>query len=237
MIRLNVVVEGQTEETFVRDILTPELSARNVFPSARSVQTGSRGARKYRGGSLSYAQWKKDLGNWMKQEGRRREVWFTTMIDFYELPDDFPGYEECRRKPDPWQRVECLEETWLRDMNHPHFIPYIQMHEFEALLFADVTKFAGVYPSEPDRIRRLQDARRPFRTVDEIDEGDETAPSKRIREVFPSFDKVFEGTLVALDIGLARMCGESPHFKRWWERLLGLGRTTGTEQTELPPGE
>src|SRR5262245_5130558 len=114
MIRLNLVVEGQTEETFVRDVLTPELSPRNIFPSVRCVETSESKGYIFRGGGKSYANWKKDLTKWMKQD-RHPEVWFTTMIDLYRLPRDFPGYEECGKIRDPQQRVACLEKHWQQD--------------------------------------------------------------------------------------------------------------------------
>ena len=40
--RLHFVVEGQTEETFVRDLLAPELGAKGIYCDAHRVTTGRR---------------------------------------------------------------------------------------------------------------------------------------------------------------------------------------------------
>lgn len=127
MIRLHMVVEGQTEETFVREVLAPELWPLNIFADARRVETGRRGATIFRGGGWHYAKWRKDLTLWMKED-QQPEVWFTSMVDLYKLPTDFPGYEVCSAITDPHLRVQCLEQHFRDDLNHSRFIPYIQLH-------------------------------------------------------------------------------------------------------------
>lgn len=221
MIRLHFVVEGWTEKAFVDNVLAAELATRNVFADARLVQTSSSGGRIHRGGGRHYHRWKMDLHQWMKQD-RHAESRFTTMVDLYGLPTDFPGYDECSRLPDRHARVERLERHWAQDISDPRFLPYIQLHEFEALLFADVNQFATVYPSEDERVARLAEVRRPFRTVDDIDDGADTAPSKRVLDVFPEYDKRSAGPLIAASIGVGKMCDTSPHFKQWFEHLQGL---------------
>jgi Domain of unknown function (DUF4276) len=221
MIRLNVVVEGQAEETFIRELLGPSLANHGVFASARRVEIKKEGAQRRRGGGSHYAKWRKDLLTWMKQDDRAN-VWFTTMVDLYGLPRDFPGYEECQELRDAARRVAILEEQFHADLGHPRFIPYIQLHEFEALLFADVAKLVSVYPEHVAEIDRLIEMSKGFRTVDEIDDGRATAPSKRIRAILPQYDKTFAGILVAIDIGMERMCQASPHFKQWFDRLHRL---------------
>ncbi len=61
MIRLNIIVEGQTEETFVNKILRPQLSVFNVFVSARCVETGRKRGRMFRGGMISYLKAQKNI--------------------------------------------------------------------------------------------------------------------------------------------------------------------------------
>jgi hypothetical protein len=130
MIRLHAVVEGQTEETFVRDILAPEFGARAIFIDVHRITTGRRESRVFRGGITGYGQLKNDLVLWMKQD-ENPDAWFTTMVDLYALPPDFPDYDVCIRHHDPMQRVQCLEERLGQDLSHRRFIPYVQMHEFE----------------------------------------------------------------------------------------------------------
>jgi hypothetical protein len=228
MIRLNVVVEGQTEETFVNRILAAELARHGVYVAVTRVTTSKDASRRRRGGGRSYKLWKKHLSLWMKQD-QRPETWFTTMVDLYGLPRDFPGYQECDGIPVPDKRVRALEERFRADVNHRQFIPYIALHEFEALLFADVAKFLLVYPDRQKQIDQLAAVRASFKTVDEINRGSDTAPSKRICKVLPEYDKTGAAFPIAEAIGLERMCAESPHFTQWLEQLRALGQTQGTE--------
>jgi hypothetical protein len=224
MIRLLFTVEGQTEETFVRDVLAPALSRRLVFASARCVATGRRGRKVFRGGSPGYPKLREDVLRWMKED-RRPEAWFTTMVDLFALATDFPGYDEARRMQGVLARVEHLEECWKRDMNHPRFIPHIQPHEFEALLFADPTKLVQAFPGEQEAISKLAAVASQFSSPEEIDDGADTAPSKRIAAVLPAYQqrKASVGPLVAQAIGLERMRRECTHFGRWINRLESLG--------------
>ena len=89
MVRLNIIVEGHTEETFVRDILSPHLAMHGVYVGGvRRVETGRKRGKIYRGGVTNYGKAKKDIQMWMKQE---KDAWFSTMFDLYALPEDFPG--------------------------------------------------------------------------------------------------------------------------------------------------
>jgi hypothetical protein len=122
LVRLHAVVEGQTEETFVRDVLAPVLGEESIFVDVHSVTTGRRGKKTYRGGFLRYEHLRRDLTIWMKQD-RRQESWFTTMVDLYRLPDDVPGYEDARAISDPLRRAEFLEAKLKADLSHPRFVP------------------------------------------------------------------------------------------------------------------
>ena len=129
MIRLNAVVEGQTEETFVNRLLAPVLAERNIFIVAHRITTGRRKGRVYRGGISRYSQLKNDLVIWMRQD-QAANVRFTTMVDLYRLPPDFPGWDNCNKRTDPFARVRCLEEALGDDVGDQRFVPYIQLHEF-----------------------------------------------------------------------------------------------------------
>ena len=61
MIRLHFVVEGQTEQAFVRAVLTEHLGNFDVSRDARAVETSRHHARIARGGPLDYERAKKDL--------------------------------------------------------------------------------------------------------------------------------------------------------------------------------
>ena len=98
------------------------------------------------------------------------------------------------------------------------FIPFVIMHEFEALLFSDCAAFSrGI--GRPDLQQQLQAIRDIFATPEEINDSPITAPSKRVLQIIPNYQKPFLGPLAALEIGLERMRQECPHFDAWLTRL------------------
>src|SRR4051812_4677774 len=125
-VRLHVLVEGETEERFVRRVLAPHLGGFDVFVDARQVETSRKRHRVYRGGVLSYHHVLRDLQRWMKEDGGP-DTWFSTMLDLYALPDEFPGFTDAARAPDPYQRVARLEAAFETEVGHRRLIPYVQL--------------------------------------------------------------------------------------------------------------
>jgi hypothetical protein len=241
LIRLHFVVEGQAEEAFANTILAVELAERQIVCDVHKITTRPGSRRKYpgqgplpghlrrrridyRGGWNSYEQLQEDLLLWMKQEAHRPEAWFTTMVDFYELPADFPGFEDAQSITDPRKRVEFLESKLAADLDHRRFVPHIQLHEFEALLFSDPQIFGVVFPDDSSAIAELQAIRQSASSPEHIDDGEETAPSKRIIRFLPDYEfrKASAGPEIAKAIGLARIRKECAHFNAWIEKLLAL---------------
>lgn len=139
MIYLHVTVEGKTEQNFVLNILAPHLVTHNILTNAQRVRTSSSPKKEYRGGLMRYEVAKNDLKDWMAKD-KRPESRFTTMFDFYRLPRDFPDYVKAMGLPDPYAKVSRLEMALKQDINDRRFFPYIQLHEFEALILADPTQ-------------------------------------------------------------------------------------------------
>ena len=222
-IRLHFIVEGQTEETFVRNTLVPHLAGRSIWADARCVQTSRRRGKKYRGGLSHYAQVRKDITNWTKQDGNP-DARFTTMFDLYALPTDFPDYDAAIQRVDPLQRAAALEDALAQDIDDGRFLPYIQVHEFEALLLADPAKLDSQFPKHDDAIRRLAETASRYQSPEHIDDGSDTAPSKRIIREIPAYEgqKKSAGPLVAERIGLYTLRAQCHHFGRWIDRLEAL---------------
>lgn len=224
-IRLHIIVEGQTEETFVREILADHLGQFNISTAARSVETG-RGKAKhviYRGGLRTYQKVKKDLTLWMKGD-QNADAYFTTMLDLYALPDDFPAFERAKQYISPYDQVRILEEALLADNQHPRFIPYIQLHEYEALLFSDPTQFDWEFIDNPQAIQELIDIASSFVSPELINDTPENAPSKRIIKIIPEYEgrKSSAGPLIAQKIGITVMRSKCPHFDEWLQKLESL---------------
>jgi len=145
MIRLHVVAEGQTEEAFVNSVLQPALADHGVIVTAHQITTSHSRGRIYRGGFLQYAHLRKDLALWMRQD-QNRDARFTTMVDLYRIPPDFPGARTATGVRDPHERVRLLEASLSDDIQDRRFLPYIQVHEFEALLFSEPHFFSVIFP-------------------------------------------------------------------------------------------
>lgn len=223
MIRLNIIVEGQTEETFVNKMLGPHLSTLNIFVSARCVETGRKRGKIFRGGMISYLKAQKDINLWMKED-KGDEARFTTMFDFYRLPCDFPGFEEAKQKSDPYHKIKVLEEKLGDDIASHRFFPYLQLHEYEALLFSDLDKFHYYYIDHHRQISKLKQDVSGVPNPELINENHETAPSKRIIKYLPSYDgeKPSAGPIIAEHIGLQTIRSKCQHFNSWVSQLERL---------------
>jgi hypothetical protein len=218
--RVNVVAEGQTEETFVRDLLTEFLAHRGAYVAVRCVMTGRRRETIYRGGMTSYARARRDIQRWLHEDPSAH---LTTLFDLYRLPGDFPGLDQAKALHDPYARVQCIEADLAADIQHPRFIPYIQLHEFESLLFSDVQiidRTLSLYARS--QLDVLQQIRAQFKTPEEINDGETSAPSKRLKCLYPGYDKVAFGPLIAQRIGLEALRRECPHFDGWVAQLEAL---------------
>lgn len=224
MIRLHMVVEGQTEEEFVNSILAIHLGVFNISTDARQMETSRRRARIYRGGLVGYAHAKRDLTLWMRED-QRPDAFFTTMFDLYALPEDFPAFHDARKLSDPYLRVARLEEAFAKDLAHQRFVPYLQLFEFEALILSDPAKFESRFIEHVNKIQELVTICSQFDSPELIDDGDETAPSKRIIKEVPAYEgtKASAGPLIAAKIGLPTIRQKCPHFNTWLTKLENLG--------------
>lgn len=223
-VRLNIIVEGQTEETFVNQTLKPHLSYFSIGVSARVVTTRTKRGAKYRGGLTTYFKAKRDITLWTRQD-RNPDVRFTTMFDLYGLPADFPGCKSAAAEDDPYQRVEVLEDALRNDISDRRFIPYIQLHEFEALILSDPRQLGSQFDNRAGGIARLETMASRFPSPEHINDGAETAPSKRIIREIPEYDgrKASAGPIVTGRIGLSTLRSKCAHFARWLDKLESLG--------------
>ena len=223
-IRLNCIVEGQTEEAFVNQVIGPHLAERSIWVYARRVLTSRKRGVKHRGGFRSYAQPRNDIRQWLNQD-RNEDARFTTLFDLYGLPNDFPGYAGARSLADPYDKVEMLEESLGQDIKDERFIPHLQLHEFEALLFTDPMQLGTQFDNRENAIECLSNQADKFGNPELINEGQETAPSKRIIARIPEYDgrKSSAGPIVAQHIGLPHLRSACRHFGDWIDRLEKLG--------------
>lgn len=223
MPRLYLFAEGPTEQTWAGSTLNEHFMHREMqvhpvlIANARAKRVVSRG------GIRKYVQMKNNIVRFLKQNAGR-DVFFTTMIDLYALPGDFPGRAEADRlRTRPYDRVAALEQAFSADIADPRFIPYVQLHEFEALLFVDPGYFRGLFDCGDRQLQNLTAISQ--QTQPElINDTYETAPSRRIIGQIPEYavSKSTAGPLIAEAIGLQRLRAGCPHFDDWVTRLEAL---------------
>lgn len=226
MARLYLFAEGQTEQTFANTVLNQHLANSGVYLEKPVLIAHSRKkGRAHRGGGRNFAAMQNDIRRFLKQESGDG-VFFTTMLDLYALPKGFPGAEAADKlSRNPYARVEALEKSWFDKTADRRFIPFIQLHEFESCLFADVSQFSYFFDKADSRISALRKIVDDFQSPEQIDAGPSTAPSKRIIDQFPEYKdlKTTVGPQMAERIGLENIRFQCPHFKAWVERLEKLG--------------
>jgi Domain of unknown function (DUF4276) len=215
VIRVNVFVEGQTEETFVRELLYEYLQNCNVYLNPILVRTSSAG----KGGVTSYKQIKRQLERKCLEDP---SSFITTMFDLFRLPSDFPGMNILPRVTDPYQKATYLEQQMQIDISHSNFLSNLMVHEFEGLLYSSPQAFSGWF--DADVVNQLLTERQQFLTPEHINDGAATAPSKRILRHCPNYEKPLHGALIAMDIGLDAIRKECQHFNDWLTKLTNLSK-------------
>jgi hypothetical protein len=223
--QLNVFCEGQTEQGFCAQVLRPHL-----FPSGDGiVHTLAVGEKDHRhlygiGTKTKYQRVQKFILNTIK--GRHgKNVYFTTLFDLYALPDDFPGKADNNRNPaNPTPYVLALQQAFELDINDHHFVAHLQLHEYETMLFAEPSAFAIAFENCGHEIEMLTAVAASEPSIEYIDDGRDTAPSKRITDILPEYGgrKSIVGPDIAEYIGVAKIRAACPHLDRWLVRLEGI---------------
>ncbi|VAW42343.1 hypothetical protein MNBD_CHLOROFLEXI01-3677 [hydrothermal vent metagenome] len=221
MNRLLVVVEGQTELTFVREVLAPYLDRFNLLTSARLI-----GKPGYKGGIPPFPKFLREVVAILRQDST---LICTMMFDFYGMPFNWPQRESAGaalqdQKPIIIENgiAEKISQELGPSFNRNRFIPYVQIHEFEALLFSDPQILATAM-LKPDSIQLLNKINEQFEHPELINDNVNTAPSKRLLGINPAYQKIIHGNLAAKRMGLQTMREKCPHFNSWVAKLEQVG--------------
>ena len=220
MSRVYVILEGPTEESFVAGPLAEALWPHQIYLTP--IILGSPG---HKGGRTNYQRVSRDIMRQLKQD---QTAYCSTMIDFYGIGGGFPGMPPPPHL-DNIQKVEHIEHAMKDDICRRipqcrpdvRLLPYLSLHEYEALLFSDSDAFARAIgqPSVAHRFREVRDA---FPTPEDINDDPLSAPSKRVLGIYRSYRKVIDGTLAARAVSIQTMRDECRHFRAWLERLEAL---------------
>lgn len=224
MSKVIAVVEGSTEQNFVRDVLAPwpwDNSGVEIVASA----AGKPGKK----GGNTYGKVKRDIVKHLKNP---HFTVVTTFFDFYGMSGKWPGRAAAGTKSHankPITVENAIREDIERDVGDERvarLMPYIQMHEFEALLFAETSALPEVMRSSSTKVQ-LDEIRAEFNNPEEINDSSDTAPSKRIEGIFPYYQKPLHGVLAAKRITIETMMDQCPHFKKWVTALTAKRRANG----------
>lgn len=219
MIRVHVICEGPTEEDFVRKVLCESFFVRGIQLLPSCI-----GRVGHKGGRVNWDRLEFDV----KTRFRDRQCYCTTLFDFYGLSHKFPGKAEAESVYDvPSKQLAVVgamstlaEERWGPE-TAAKFLPYVQMHEFEALLFSN-TEVLATAMGVPYLASEFQKIRSQFLTPEDINDDPNTAPSKRIKYHYEGYAKPSAPVLAATEIGLETIRRECPLFANWLLKLEGL---------------
>lgn len=226
---VHVLCEGQTEQGFVKEVLTPYLKANGVA-SVKSILITTNKKKETAGGMFSYSQVHNDLELIKKRniDNEFERHIFTTMFDYYQLPSSFPEFDKSQNISDKYQRIEFLEKSFAQYENEARFIPYIQLHEFEALVFCGLDYLSQEFPKCKRNIKALKDELDKIGNPELINNHPNTAPSKRIinalkgskKEPVYHYNKPMNGKNITEKVGIDKLRSECKHFNEWIEKLI-----------------
>ena len=219
MSNIKILVEGPTEILFVNEVLKPHFYERGIYIKPFLFQKT--------GGVPKYSISQKQILNTIRSDP---SCFCTTMVDFYGMPTNWPGREQANRCQSCTEKADMVEGGIFEDIaghlgssfNPNRLMPYVQMHEFEALLFSSPLKLAESLGDKKLSSTFLT-IRNEFSTPEEIDDHYDTCPSRRIEGVFEGFKKTINGITAAGRIGLETMRRECPHFNEWITKLEDIG--------------
>ena len=206
MNRILIYCEGPSEETFINQILVPYFLPYDILLTAIPFR-----------GVSKYSILRKNLISLARHDST---AVITTMIDYYGLPSETPGYSIADTN-DVFKQAENVESNIKADLGVGNLYPNLLMHEFEALLFSkpECFSFCNIKAADVQKLRLI---RSKYITPEHINNSKNTAPSKRILEVFPQYNKILDGYNVAKHIGLDNIRSECKHFNQWIENMLRM---------------
>jgi hypothetical protein len=218
MKRVIVICEGPTEIEFCKDVLYPYFINIGII-----IQTPL--IKKSGGGIVPWPALKKQIEIHLLQD---RAAYVTTIIDYYGIHAQyqFPDWESAHRNPDKNQRMTILEAAMHQSVNNSlnnRFIPYLQLHEFEGLLFNNIEAFTnqipeGEFVDKDELIKTIENHPNP----ELINDTPNNAPSYRLKRLIKGYSKIVYGAILAREIGLERIRAKCPRFDNWIIQLEGL---------------
>lgn len=222
MKKIIIVVEGSTEEKFVRQVIQPHFLPKVYVDAQKWITNRKLGSS---GGGESYDLIENHVSRLISRYKSDKDVFISTMIDFYEFPQQGNTVytEEVKKINGGINKVLMLEKKMEDRFNHKNFIPYVQLYEYETLLLVEPNELRVFYTDKHKEINLLK-GEIAGKAPEEINDTPEGAPSKRITKYLPFYknQKTTAGVITAGSIGLPKLRANCPHFNNWLTLLEGL---------------
>ncbi len=174
------------------------------------------------GGIVKWAILKKEIETYL----REGDVFVTMLIDYYGLYSkfQFPSWDESLRIINKNARLDFLEEAMQKDIKESvrhRFVPYMQLHEFEGLLFNEIDIFYEQVPKK--ELVGVAELKQTFKDYPDnpemINDNSTTSPSHRLERIISGYNKVLYGHYFADAIGLDKIKNKSPRFNEWLNKI------------------
>ena len=213
MKRLIIVCKGQTEQCFCEQVLAPYFLSQGIMLVAPVIKRSN-------GGIVPWQSLKQQLLMHLYEQ----DVLVSMLIDYYGIKDSyhFPGWEEAKHFENGVDKMNCLFQRMVEDFPmelKSRFVPYIQLHEFEGLLFSDISTFKTNFDAKECDFDAIESAMDGFASPEDINNTPETAPSSRLKRAIQGYDKVVYGSILAEELGLKVIREKCPIFNSWIERI------------------
>ena len=212
-----MLVEGPTEEQFVKKVLSSYLLKKEIFVEPIIVKTKITVQQTFKGGTIKLEKILNDIRRLITP----KYSLVTTFLDFYGLDKSFLP-ENYSEDLDPYEKIKLVEENLYKQVNNEKFLPYIQLHEFETFLFVDseVTVNNLLNCRKSQLKSKIDDILAKFKNNPElVNNSPQTAPSKRIVKMYPGYQKPLVGTFVCQALGIDEIKNKCRHFSEWLEKL------------------
>lgn len=216
--RVIVICEGPTEQEFCKDVLRPYLFTKNILLDYPLI-------KKSGGGIVQWNVLKSQVENHLKTEPAAK---VSLLIDYYGIKERhlFPKWQESHSIINKNERMNHLEESMRAslsdDLSHK-FIPYLQLHEFEGLLFSDLEVFKRIIPEQDfTDYEELESIIERYPNPELINDSFENAPSYRLQRIIKGYNKIVFGAILAQEIGLDKICSKCPRFRHWLNNLENI---------------
>lgn len=212
------IVEGKTEQIFIEKVLQPYLAQKNIFIYATQISKSGQ-----KGGDVKFIRAINDIGNHLKQ---RADTYVCTFVDYFRIKE-WPGITNVPANATPDQIANIVNtatkhavaERFPELQTERRFIPFLAIHEFEALLFSDsdiLARKLGIQVSEIERVIEQ------YGIPEAINHGPDTAPSKRLENWKKTYQKIANGIAIAKETGIDTIRAKCFLFDAWLRKLENL---------------